>query len=447
MKGLGKQIDFTEGSIPKKMLIFAMPIFLTNLLQSSYQIIDSLWVGNLLGANALAAVAIASTVIFTILSFIIGINNATLTVLSQYKGARDEIGLKNALNTFVFVLLSLTLVLGFIGFFAADSILSFLGAPGETHQLAKSYLQINFIGIVFLFGYNFIGTILRALGDSRTPLRFVMLAVVLNAVLDPVFIKVFGWGIEGAAIATVFSQGVAFLYGLLYSLRQGAIPFVTPYIPSRGDFLHILKLGLPSGLSMMTISAGVMAIMSVVASFGENVVAGFGAAQRIDSLIMLPAITLGQAVNSMAGQNIGANKWSRVKSIANYGVLFIFAIGLFISTIAFISAKLLIAAFINEEEAIRFGTDYLKMIAFFYPFLGINFILNGIVRGAGAMVQVLVLNIISFWVLRYPLTYWFAEWFGEAGIAIGIGTSFIISSIFAIGYYYLGRWKQINVIQ
>lgn len=197
----------------------------------------------------------------------------------------------------------------------------------------------------------------------------------------------------------------------------------------------------------MTISAGVMAIMSVVASFGENVVAGFGAAQRIDSLIMLPALTLGQAVNTMAGQNIGANKWERVKTIALYGVLFIFVIGLTISTFVFLSAKLLIRAFVSEEESLSFGMSYLKMIAYFYPFLGVNFILNGIVRGAGAMVQVLVLNIISFWILRYPLTYLFSELFAERGIALGIGASFVISSLFALGYYVFGRWKKIKVIQ
>src|SRR5690625_1101515 len=188
------QLDFTEGKIIRHMVLFSWPMFLSNLLQSSYQLIDSLWVGNLLGASALGAISVSSIVIFTVLSFIIGVNQATLTILSQRRGARDEEGLKSSLNAFVFVLGLLSLFLGLLGFLFSGSILRFMGTPETILPLAKSYLQINFIGIVLLFGYNFIGTVLRALGDSRTPIRFIFMAVVLNTVLDPLFIYVFQLG-------------------------------------------------------------------------------------------------------------------------------------------------------------------------------------------------------------------------------------------------------------
>ena len=157
--------------------------------------------------------------------------------------------------------------------------------------------------------------------------------------------------------------------------------------------------------------------MSVVASFGPAVVAGYGAAQRLDSLIMLPAQAIGMAVNSMAGQNIGAGKWDRVHRIAFIGFLYNLVIMFAIAGIVVAFARVGIGLFIDEEDAVRFGTDYLKMIAFFYPFLGINFVLNGVVRASGAMFQVLVLNIISFWVLRYPVTYFLSGIMGEKGIA------------------------------
>jgi Na+-driven multidrug efflux pump len=195
----------------------------------------------------------------------------------------------------------------------------------------------------------------------------------------------------------------------------------------------------------MVISAGVMAIMSVVNSFGNDVVAGFGAAQRLDSVIMLPAMALGTAVNSMAGQNIGANKWDRVHQIAKYGVLFNLFIMLLISIIIVLFAEMAIRLFINEKDAVHFGMRYLQVIGLFYPFLGINFILNGIVRAAGAMFQVLVLNVISFWILRYPLSYLCSLWLGETGIAIGMGLSFVISSVIAFGYYKFGKWNEIQV--
>ncbi|MDQ0253956.1 putative MATE family efflux protein [Evansella vedderi] len=441
-----KQLDFTEGNILKKMIIFSGPILLTNLLQVSYQIIDSLWVGNLLGANALGAIAISGTIVFTILSFIIGINTAALTVLSQYKGAKNEEALKAALNGFVVVLGTLTIMLGIIGYFASPYILRWMGTPGEMLPLATTYLQINFIGISFVFGYNFIATVLRALGDSKTPIRFVMIAVILNAVVTPIFIAVLDLGIAGAAYATIVAQGTAFLYGLIYSIYRANVPFTVPYFPEAYYIKSIFKLGLPSGLSMMVISGGVLAIMTVVTTFGEEVVAGFGAAQRLDSLIMLPALALGSAVNSMAGQNIGAKLWDRVEVIAKHGLTLILLVSFTISAIIFFSAEFMISLFVQDPETVAFGKMYVQTIAFFYPFLGINFVLNGVVRAAGAMFQIFILNVISFWVLRYPLTYIAAYWLGEQGIAIGMGASLVISSFIAIGYYKFGKWREIRII-
>ncbi|WP_430708793.1 MATE family efflux transporter [Paenalkalicoccus suaedae] len=444
---MSKQYDFTEGSIIKKMILFSSPIFITNILQTSYQVIDSIWVGNLLGPSALGATAISGTVIFTILSFIIGMNTAALTVLSQYKGAKDDEGLKRALNGFVVILGALAIVLGIVGFVVAERVLVILGTPENTLPLATLYLRINFIGILFLFGYNFIATVLRALGDSKTPIRFVLIAVILNTILDPIFIAVLDLGIAGAAYATVLSQGFAFVYGLIYSIRKANVPFSVPTIPAMVQTRKIFKLGLPSGLSMMVISGGVLAIMSVVTSFGEEAVAGFGAAQRLDSLIMLPALTLGSAINSMAGQNIGADKWNRVGEITRSGLLLIAIVSVSLSAIVFFSAEWTVSLFVQDPDTVAFGTMYVQTVAFFYPFLGINFVLNGVVRAAGAMFQVFVLNVISFWILRYPLTYLFSEWFGERGIGIGMGVSLVLSAAIAVLYYRFGNWKEIKIME
>ena len=437
-----KQHDFTQGNILKQLIVFSGPIMLTNLLQTSYQFVDSLWVGNLLGANALGAVAVSSTIIFTVLSFVIGLNNAALTILSQQKGKNNETGMKNYLNAFVVVLAVLSIMLGVFGFVFAEWLLQLLGTPETMMVAAKSYLRINFLGMLFLFGYNFISTVLRALGDSKTPMRFVMIAVALNIVLDPLFIAGFDLGVEGAAYATVISQGVAFLYGLIYVLHRKLAPFSLPTIPTRQEVGLILNLGIPSGLQMGVISAGAAAIMSVVTGFGGGVVAGFSAAQRLDSLLMLPAHALGTAVTSMAGQNIGVRNWPRVKQIATYGVLYNFAVMLSVGILIVFFAEYGVKLFIREEAAVAFGTRYLQIVALCYPFLGINFILNGIVRASGAMYQVLALNIISFWILRYPLTALLSNLFGDIGIALGMGSSFVISSLFAFLYYRFGNWRK-----
>lgn len=186
-----KQTDYSEGNILKQLITFSSPILLTNLLQVSYQIIDSLWVGNLLGARALGVVSLSGTVIFTILSFIIGINQATLTILSQLKGKRDEQGLKRYVNAFVVTLFILSILLGVFGFIFAERILFLLGTPDSLVADASLYLRINFLGIIFLFGYNFVATLMRALGESKAPVYFVVLAVLLNAALDPLFISDF----------------------------------------------------------------------------------------------------------------------------------------------------------------------------------------------------------------------------------------------------------------
>ncbi|ANU26289.1 MATE family efflux transporter [Planococcus versutus] len=443
---MASQHDFTQGPIARQLFYFSGPIILANLLQVSYQLIDSLWIGNLIGANALAAVSLSGTVLFTVLSFVIGLNNAALTILSQQKGRDSGEGLRHYLNAFVVLLAGMSIGLGMIGFIFAEPLLRLIGTPEEIMPMAVAYLKINFIGMLFLFGYNFIGTALRSVGDSKSPLYFVAIAVGLNTVMDPLFISVFNWGVEGAAYATIISQGAAFFIGFFYIRRKRILPFTRPTVPAKREVLDILRLGIPAGLQMSVISAGILAIMSVVASFGPAVVAGYGAAQRLDSLIMLPAQALGTAINSMAGQNIGAGQWDRVALVTRYGFFYNLAIMFVIAAILYIFAEPAVRLFLKEEEAVEFGTQYLRGVAFFYPFLGINFILNGTVRAAGAMFQVLILNILSFWVLRYPLTYLFAEWYGQSGIALGIGVSFVISSSFAFLYYRYGKWREIKAI-
>ena len=375
-----------------------------NLLQVSYQFIDSLWVGNLIGENALGSVSVASTVIFVALSFIIGFNNATLTILSQQKGKEDRLGLAKYLNAFVFLLIGLSLIIGLVGYIFAEKVLQLLNTPLDMIYEAKTYLQINTLGIAFLVGYNFIGTVMRAVGDSITPLKIVLGAVILNTVLDPILIYNANLGVNGAALATVIAQGTAFLVGLAYVLKNKLVPFSKPSIPAKEEVLTILKLGIPSGLQMSVISTGVAAITSVVNSFGPAVVSGFSAAQRLDSIIMLPAQALGTAVTSIAGQNIGMNKWDRVFKTSRFGMIYNFSTMIPIAAVIYIFAEPAIKLFIQEPQSVAFGKQYLQTIALFYPFLGINFVLNGVVSAAGAMYQVLILNSISYWVFRYPIT-------------------------------------------
>ncbi len=276
--------DFTAGSIPRTLARFSLPILLANLLQSLMQLINGLWVGNLLGSEAFAAVTVATTMLMVVLAFVLGMNNATLTIFAQLRGARDEAGIGRFLGAFGVLLVGLSVAIGVAGYLLAESLLLLLNTPASILRPATTYLRINFIGTLFLVGYNFIGTLLRAFGDSRTPLYFVLLATVLAGVLGPLFIAVVDLGVAGAAWAMVLAQGIAFVYSLIYLRRRPGRYPLSPRRPAARDFRTIFELGIPSGVQMIVIYAGSAVILSLVNSFGDGVVAGFGAAQRLDSI-------------------------------------------------------------------------------------------------------------------------------------------------------------------
>ena len=411
-------------------------------MQVSIHLINGLWVGNLLGSVAFGAVTVGTILMMVVLAFVMGLNQATLTVFAQLRGRGDVEAIRGYLSTFVILLGLLSAAIGIAGYVFADALLALLNTPAAIIDESRVYLQINFVGTLLLVGYNFVSTVLRAFGDSRTPLYFVLLATLLIALLSPLFIGVFEWGIAGAAYAVVAAQGGAFLYSLVHLARKFPRHGFRLQLPQWVEVQTILGLGIPSGAQMVVIHAGTTVILSLVNSLGAHAVAGFGAAQRLDHLILLPAVALGTAVTAMAGQNIGAGHWSRITQITRAGILYNTSIMLVLASVLFIWAEPLVRLFIQDEASVAFGTRYLKTIAFFYPFLGLNFVFNSVVRGAGAMFQVLALNIISLWILRVPLAYWATSVYGETGVALGIGFSFMLSAGFSFAYYRWGNWRS-----
>lgn len=404
--------------------------------------INSLWVGNLLGSAAFGAVTVATTILVMVLAFVIGINNATLTIFAQLKGTGDQKKIGIYLSAFVVILFILSVLISVAGYLLAEPLLGLMNTPPPLLEAAKVYLRINFAGTVLLVGYNFIGSALRAFGDSKTPLYFVFLATVLTAVLAPVFMAGMHMGVAGAALAWLLAQAIAFVIALAWLAHRFRGHTFRLRLPRREETETIMRQGIPSGLQMIVIYAGMTVILSLVNTLGPAAVAGFGAAQRLDNIVLLPAMSLGIAVNAMAAQNIGAGHWQRVAQISRMGVIYNLAIMLVIAIVLFAWAEPLVHLFIHDHQSVQFGIVYLKIIAFFYPFIGLNFILNSVVRGAGAMSQVLMLNIISLWLLRVPLAYGATHLFGEPGVALGMGLSFVLSFLFSGAYYKWGGWKD-----
>src|SRR5690625_889881 len=385
---------------------FAFPIVLTSLLQLSMQLINGLWVGNLLGSAAFGAVTIGTILLTVVLAFVMGVNQATLTIFAQLRGQGDSKAIRGYLSAFVVILTLLSVTISLAGYLSVDYLLAFLNTPSTILHEARLYVQINFAGTLLLIGYNFVSTVLRAFGDSKTPLYFALLATVLTTVLSPLFSAVFQWGISGAALALVLAQAAVFLYSLFHLAHKYPGQRFRVRIPRWMETKTILRLGIPSGAQMIVIHAGITVILALVNSLGPDAVAGFGAAQRLDNIILLPAVAIGTAVVTMAAQNIGAGQWSRVVQITRIALAYNITIMLALATLLYIWAEPLVGLFIQDEASVFFGTRYLKTIAFFYPFIGLNFVFNSVVRSAGAMFQVLALNIISLWVLRVPLAYW-----------------------------------------
>lgn len=273
--------------------------------------------------------------------------------------------------------MGLTFIVALVGSFVVDPLLGWLNTPDSIKPIAKEYLLINFFGMFFLVGYNFVATVLRAFGDSKTPLYFILVGALLNVVLDPIFIKVLNLGLAGVAYATVIVYIVIFLVSLYYVGRKYQTFKFRFQKPRWVEVRTILQLSIPSITQMIVIHAGSNVILSIVNSFGESTVAGFGAAQRLNQLILLPASALGTAVNTMAAQNIGAKQWNRVFKTTKVGLIYNAILMALVTITFYIWAEPLVRLFIQEEASVAFGTLYVKTIAFFYLFIGLNFIFEG----------------------------------------------------------------------
>jgi len=292
--------DLTQGTVWKQILRFALPMLIGNVFQQLYNLTDSVIVGNYLGKEALAAVGASFPIIFLLISLIIGVAMGATIMVSQFYGAQQRKKILLTNSTLMIFLLISAIVISIIGVYFTEQIFLLINLPIDLLPQAVSYLQVYLLGLIFFFGYNGVSAILRGLGDSKTPLYFLIISTVLNIILDLVFVIVFKWGIEGTAIATIISQATALLFAILYLRRRGEVlefSFGRFKFDSK-IFKQMLKIGIPSGLQATLVSLGMMAILSVVNSFGTDVVAAYSAAFRIDALATLPAMNFAAALSS-----------------------------------------------------------------------------------------------------------------------------------------------------
>ena len=436
--------DLTEGKVWKVIVRFAVPLLVGNLLQQFYNITDSIIVGQFLGKEALAAVSASFFIYYFIISLVIGVGSGTTVVISQLFGAKQYQKVQLAFSSFFIFMLVGGIILSIAGIIFAEPVFRLTNTPEEVIPQAVAYFRI-YIGGTFLFvTFNSIISILRGVGESVRPMLFILITTVLNIAFDLLFILVFKWGIEGAARATVVSQGIGMCIALAYvnnthpllSIKKQDMLFDWKL------FKESLKIGLPTSVQQCAIALGLIALLGIVNSFGTNTLTAYGAAGKIDTIITQAILTLSGALAAFCGQNIGAGRLDRVKKGVQFTMYTNIALGLLTFAAVYLFGNEMMRIFTKDIDVVAIGKEYLLIIGGFFIVHGALNVYNGALRGAGDTLFPMITSLVCLWLIRIPLAYYLSSWLGRNGIWWAIGISITIGLIVTFVYYKMGFWKR-----
>ena len=436
--------DLTEGKVWKVIVRFALPLLVGNLLQQFYNITDSIIVGQFLGKEALAAVSASFFIYYFIISLVIGVGSGTTVVISQLFGAKQYQKVQLAFSSFFIFMLVGGIILSIAGIIFAEPVFRLTNTPEEVIPQAVAYFRI-YIGGTFLFvTFNSIISILRGVGESVRPMLFILITTVLNIAFDLLFILVFKWGIEGAARATVVSQGIGMCIALAYvnnthpllSIKKQDMLFDWKL------FKESLKIGLPTSVQQCAIALGLIALLGIVNSFGTNTLTAYGAAGKIDTIITQAILTLSGALAAFCGQNIGAGRLDRVKKGVQFTMYTNIALGLLTFAAVYLFGNEMMRIFTKDIDVVAIGKEYLLIIGGFFIVHGSLNVYNGALRGAGDTLFPMITSLVCLWLIRIPLAYYLSSWLGRNGIWWAIGISITIGLIVTFVYYKIGFWKR-----
>jgi putative MATE family efflux protein len=446
--------DMTVGSIPRHLLSIAMPMLIGNLMNTGYQIVNTLWLGRIIGDKAIAATAVSFPVIFVFVALAAGATMVTTIMVSQYYGAKNNAMVEKTVGTSFFIAIVLSILLSTGGILSSEFILRLLNTPDNIMDMASGYLKIVFIGFGFQYFSFLITSILRGLGDTKTPLLFMAAGVAVNAILDPLLIIGIGpfpkMGLNGAAWASVISVCIAVFMGFIYLRTKGSIvaPRMSLFRPDAAVARQIFKIGLPSSAQQGLVSIGMAAITSFVNGFGSLATAAFGVCGRIDSVAFMPAMSIGMAVSALAGQNLGAQKPERVRQVFSWGLLMTITITGTCALCYVLFPRFLMSIFVTDEQVIKLGISYLTIVGPSCVFFAIMFVSNGVINGSGKTMITLVFTLLSMWGLRVPLAALLSRTsLGITGVWIAMSGSFLITMSISLLYYRSGRWAKSAIIK
>ncbi|MBP5451777.1 MAG: MATE family efflux transporter [Treponema sp.] len=436
MKTNGKQntVNMTEGNPVRLILLFSIPMLIGNIFQQFYNFADSVIVGQFVGADALAAIGATGSITFFFFALCNGIGSAGGIITSQFFGEGSEDKVKNCIANTAYIMLFVPITIGIIAFFAAGPILVLLRTPESILHESKVYMQIMCVNLVLVSTYNYASSMLRALGDSKTPLYFLIFSCILNIVLDIIFVYNLHLGVFGAGIATLIASFICGVLCLVFAFKTNSY-----FKLSKNDWKmnssiigKCIKLGIPLSLQFSLIAISCMALQRVVNTFGPVAVAAITATSRIEQLIHQPYGTLGTALATYCGQNYGAKNKARIlegykKSfvmMAVFTVIMLPLIQIFGNPIA--------SLFVKDPEVIEMGAKALRITSWFYIFLGIIYVARGVLNGIGDATFALI-NGVTEVVGRFvvPVLLTTVAFIGVWGIWWSVGIVWFLSALTA----------------
>ena len=435
--------DMTIGKPSKILIAFAIPMMLGNIFQQAYSIIDSIIVGNFVGSSALASVGATYPITFVLITIANGASIGCAVIISQYFGSQNISKMKTAIYTSLISITVLGLILTLIGIILNKAFLNLLATPRDIFDDSYDYLHIYFLGIIFLFVYNICNSVFNALGNAKLPLYFLIFSSILNVFLDLLFVIKFNLAVKGVAYATFLSQGIACIFSFIYLLKELKV-FKNIEKSNFFDFKtlkSISKVALPSMLQQSIVSFGNLLLQSLVNSYGTVVIAGFSIATKIDSIIILPMVSLSNAISTFAGQNIGAKKINRVREGYKTSIIIILIFCIITSSIIFLFGNNITSLFSRNEDIINISIQYLKIVSSFYFFMGLMVITNGVLRANKDMKFFLLSTTINFStrvIFAYILSFIVTQKFIWFSIPLG----WLFASTTSILRYKSDKWLK-----
>ena len=444
--------DMTVGKPLHNLAAFAAPLLIGNLAQQMYNTVDSIIVGQYVGDSALAAVGTSGPVLNLLLLLFMGISTGAGILVSQYFGAHRDKDLETAIGTCLTLTFIASLIIMAIGPFIVRPLMTLLDTPPDVYQMAVDYLMIIVIGIMGSAYYNIVSGILRGLGDSFSPLVFLIVACVLNIFLDLLFVIEFDMAAAGVALATVMAQGVSAALCLLRLTHMKETVRLTrkSLVPDKRMTSRIIRLGLPSGLTQAIFSMAAIVVQALTNSFGTSVIACAIVVMRVDGFAMMPNFTFGMAMTTFVGQNVGAGRMDRVREGVKEGVRMSLIIAVVLVAAILIFGENLMRMFTQTEEVVTLGVHMMRILAVGYIAMAVTQSLSGVMRGAGDTITPMWISIITTIIIRMPLAYGLAYLTrSEAlpkgspdSIFISLLVSWVMGAVLTSICYRRGKWRE-----